>query len=126
MGMKQPRWMVELIEQRCREAGTLPALPTAAPSSRDEKDFQNAVLKEAAKLGWLCYHTHDSRKSRAGFPDLTMVRRQRVIFAELKSATGKLDAAQETWREVLEAVGGNVTYCLWRPADWTSIMEILA
>jgi hypothetical protein len=34
-----------------------------------EKDFQETVLTLARLRGWKCYHTHDSRRSEAGFPE---------------------------------------------------------
>ena len=54
-----------------------------------EAQLQDAIVQMARVLGWLVYHTFDSRRSAAGFPDLVMVRNGRLIFAELKSATGK-------------------------------------
>ena len=40
-----------------------------------EADFQAQVVKLALLLGWKVYHTHDSRRSREGFPDLILIRR---------------------------------------------------
>jgi hypothetical protein len=91
-----------------------------------EKEFQAAVMRLAKRHNWLAWHCVIARKSEAGFPDLVLVRGGRVIFAELKTDSGQLDAPQETWREALAAVGGNVSYYLWRPADWSSIETVLA
>lgn len=45
---------------------------------------------DAARLnGWLVYHTHDSRRSAEGFPDLVMLRLSRMVVAELKTPTAK-------------------------------------
>ena len=128
MGMRVSKEVEALILQRCREAGTLPAEPSAVliDDGDAEADLDAAVVKEAKRCGWLTYHTRNSRKSEAGFPDRVLVRGNRVIFAELKSATGRLTAAQETWREALQAVGGNVVYRVWHPADWQAIIEELA
>lgn len=49
-----------------------------------EKAFTEEVRKVARTLGWLEMHPFDSRRTTAGFPDLTMVRKPRVVFAELK------------------------------------------
>lgn len=38
-----------------------------------EKVFQAQVLDLAHLSGWLCYHTHNSRRSAPGFPDLVLV-----------------------------------------------------
>ena len=46
-----------------------------------EKEFQRLVVDYATLHGWMHYHTHDSRRSTPGFPDLVLVR-ERIIFAE--------------------------------------------
>jgi len=80
-----------------------------------EKQLQTAVVKLATLLGWLVFHPYDSRRSKAGYPDLTMVR-ERVLWVELKSAIGTLSDDQKKWKAALEAAGEE--YYLWRPADW--------
>jgi hypothetical protein len=87
-----------------------------------EAAFQKLVEQLARLMGWLCYHTHDSRRSAAGFPDLVLVR-ERIIFVELKSATGRLSAEQERWIARLQTAGA-VVY-LWRPTDWREIEATL-
>lgn len=79
------------------------------------------VIELSRLYQWKVYHTHDSRRSEAGYPDLTLVRGQRLIYCELKSARGRLTAAQREWLTALGAVPGVETYC-WRPDDWTSIL----
>lgn len=66
----------------------------------------------------LFYHTHDSRDSPAGFPDvmILMPRRKRVIVAELKTEKGKVTEAQQKWLDAYAAVNPEGTY-LWRPSD---------
>ena len=49
-----------------------------------EAELQTAIIDCAVALGWLVYHTHDSRHSPEGFPDLILVREPRLIIAELK------------------------------------------
>jgi hypothetical protein len=58
----------------------------------------------------------------AGFPDLVLTR-DRIIFCELKSATGRLSDAQTAWAESIHRAGGNF-YC-WKPADWDEIERTL-
>lgn len=91
-----------------------------------EKEFL-AQIKALAKLhGWRVYHTHDSRRSDPGFPDLVLVRRGRLIFAELKVGKNKMTLPQVDWLADLGLVGGRVeTYC-WHPNDWAAIEKILA
>jgi len=83
-----------------------------------EAEFLAAVRQLARYRGWRrIYHTRDSRGSEAGFPDLVMVSatQRRVLFVELKTATGKTSAAQDAWLAALAAAGAEVY--LWRPAD---------
>jgi len=83
----------------------------------NEAQLLAAVRRLAQLRGWMTYHTHDSRRSEPGFPDLVMVsaRQRRVLYAELKTATGKTTAAQDQWIAALAAAG--VEVYLWRPAD---------
>ena len=90
-----------------------------------EKDFQQTVVDYAHLCGWKTYHTYDSRRSDAGFPDLTMVRGTRLIFVELKSHKGKTNTAQDEWLDALDHVP-HVSVYLWRPVDWPEIERILA
>ena len=87
-----------------------------------EKELQANIVKLARLLGYLVYHTYDSRKSEPGFPDLVMVRwgDHRLIFAELKSAKGKVTDPQRRWLEHLGLVCMEVEAYVWRPEDWTS------
>jgi len=89
-----------------------------------EKEFQAQVLDLAKLSGWFCYHTHDSRRSAPGFPDLVLARPPRLVFAELKSEEGRLRPEQGGWLAALgrcEAVEAR----LWRPSDWPEIEEVL-
>lgn len=94
-----------------------------------EGEWQQQVVDLAAHMGWLTYHTHDSRKSRAGFPDLTLVRNGRLIFAELKRESANPTPAQERWLFELGRVAAGAPFSvetyLWRPSDWTDVERIL-
>jgi hypothetical protein len=46
-------------------------MPRAGPT---EKQFMAQVIQLARLRKWLVYHTHDARRSVAGFPDLVLVR----------------------------------------------------
>ncbi len=83
-----------------------------------EKAFMQNVLDLARLTGWRCYHTHDSRRSAAGFPDLVMARDGRVLFAELKSEAGRVSPAQRDW---LTALASCAEVFVWRPSDWSQI-----
>jgi hypothetical protein len=108
--------------------------------AQTEREFQAAVIDLAERAGWLVAHFHDSRRQAggrligdrdaAGFPDLVAVRRERLVFAELKSERGKLRPKQADWLRALGQVevslGCSVveTY-LWRPSQWDDIVEVL-
>ena len=97
-------------------------------SSLTESDFQATVIELAELHRWLVYHTHDSRRSAPGFPDLTMVRRGHLIFAELKTEKGPLTEDQAHWLRELGKVSDayhRIGRYVWRPSDWREIEEIL-
>ena len=81
-----------------------------------EKDLQDFILAAAEVGGWLHYHTHDSRRSPAGFPDLVLVRGSQIILVELKTQRGRVSPAQTMWLEALENVQ-TISSGLIRPAD---------
>lgn len=99
-----------------------------------EKQFEAAVREYAQLNGWLIFHPFDSRRSEAGYPDLTMVRDGRIVFAELKTDTGRVSKAQRRWLDALKVVEGNLFSVsdregfdvhVWRPADWWLIERVL-
>jgi hypothetical protein len=93
------------------------------PAAVSEREFQAAVMKVAHQLGWKFYHTHDSIGSQAGFPDLVMVRGERLIFAELKTESGKLSKEQKAWIGSLVRTSAEVYE--WRPSMMDEIIGIL-
>lgn len=89
-----------------------------------EKQFL-AFVTDLAQLGqWLIYHTYDSRRSQAGFPDLVLTRNGHIIFAELKSQKGRVRPNQQMWIDELSK-SGEVDVYLWRPSDEEDIKRIL-
>lgn len=112
-------------------------LEPGRPLTRDEYDAHvaatmlEAVLEERVRTlakvyGWRRYHTLRPKGSPAGFPDDVLVRRNRLIFAELKTAKGKTTGDQDGWLADLRAVELAASYApgpnpievyLWRPAD---------
>lgn len=77
-----------------------------------------AIIDLARLLGWKTYHTFDSRRSEPGYPDLTLVKGRRLVFAELKTEKGRMTAAQDEWLEAFLQAGAEV--CVFRPRDWHS------
>lgn len=81
-----------------------------------EREFQTSVVNLAEALGWKVYHTHDSRRSQPGFPDLVMVHaRHGVVFRELKTMKGKESPHQTEWLDALTLSGADAD--LWRPSQ---------
>ena len=77
----------------------------------------------------LFYHPFDSRKSAAGYPDCTIVlpSQGRLIYAELKTFTGRPTVAQGMWLDRLscltvsddaERICHRVECYLWRPQHY--------
>ena len=87
-----------------------------------EAEFQQQIIDTARLLGWRCYHTFDSRRSEAGFPDLVLVR-DRVVHLEVKSETGRLSPEQADWIAAINAAGG--TALVVRPSMWEEIVASL-
>jgi len=93
----------------------------------DEADFQAQLVDAAKRMGWdPIYHTHDSRCSAAGFPDLVLcnMSQRRVIFAELKNDQRAFSPEQLHWYATL-LVCGQEAY-LWRFKDWGFALSVLA
>jgi len=80
-----------------------------------ERQLLEAVLAMCARLGLAAYHTHDSRRSRPGFPDLVIVGGG-VLWRELKTDTGVLRPEQREWGSVLQQAGQD--WAIWRPSAW--------
>lgn len=116
-----------------RELSVTAAQPAPRPPAQSEKGFQEAVLAFARLHDWLCYHTHDSRRSEPGFPDLCMVKNGLLIFAELKVGRNGLSPAQRKWVDRLTDVQTDacvdhqepVRVYVWYPDDWETIERVL-
>lgn len=99
------------------------------PLQAQERSLQDAVEDIATLLGWKSYHTYDSRRSVAGFPDLVLCHPGRkgipgqVIYAELKAESGNVTAEQQGWLDALRSAGQTVF--VWRPSEWEDIVAVL-
>jgi hypothetical protein len=85
-----------------------------------EKQFQDLITEAADANGWLHYHTHDSRRSDPGFPDLVLVKPGHpILFLEVKREKGRVSWQQTAWLNAINAADGDhVIACLVRPSDW--------
>jgi len=88
-----------------------------------ERDVQAAILDIARLLGWRAYHTFDSRKSEAGFPDLVLVR-DRIIFVEVKREGQRPRPNQVEWLNALSSAGAECY--VWTESDYDDAATILS
>ena len=106
---------------------------TAIASLVTEREWQGQVTQAAELLGWSWvawrpamtakgWRTPVSGPLGKGWPDLTLVRGERLILAELKAEGGRLTPEQ---RAVLEIIGRAVPVYTWRPADLPAVLETL-
>lgn len=98
-------------------------LRASKPFQQTERSFMAQVIRYAELMGWRAYHTFDSRRSAAGFPDCVFVRRPRCVFIETKAERGRLTDDQRAWLAELRACGQEVY--LFRPSDWREVEEVL-
>lgn len=83
----------------------------------DERTLQDAVTDLAERAGYLVFHDEDSRRNRPGFPDFVAVHPVwGVVYAELKTETGRLRPMQREWVRVLRLAKQQVF--VWRPHHW--------
>ncbi len=102
-------------------------------SAVSEAEWQRGIVELARMLGCRVAHFRPAKTSHgwrtavaadgAGWPDLTLAKPGRLIFAGLKSATGKLSDDQRAWLAVLAAAGAEVH--VWR-AGATDMQDIAA
>lgn len=90
---------------------------------QSEAQFQAQVIKEAKRLGWEIYHTHNSQHSQPGWPDLVLGKQGIILFRELKKETGRLSVHQRKWLALLTSAGFDAD--VWYPHDWPAIVELL-
>lgn len=94
-----------------------------------EAELQKSVTELLDLYGWKWHHETDSRKSRAGFPDLIAVHESgRLLLVELKGhdargRLGKVTPAQNEWLGIWSLAGSRidearVTAHTWTPEHW--------
>lgn len=89
-----------------------------------EADMQHLVEEVAVLHGWRVFHDVDSRRNRAGFPDLVLVKRPHLLFVELKTKHGRVTAEQRGWMRELAGVD-LLTVALVRPDDLDDLITRL-
>ena len=94
------------------------------------KKLWDFLMGKRQHLFTLAYHTHDSRNSQGGYPDLTLVHpnKRLVLFAELKKRGGYPTLEQRIWLAALRCAleeTPNVSVHLWDPDDWPAVVATL-
>jgi len=89
-----------------------------------EKEWRQQVVLWAKRAGWRVYWTWTSLHSPPGFPDLVLCRPPRLLFAELKTESGRLSSAQDEWLWDLGQCDQVEAY-VWRPHDEKLILDLL-
>lgn len=89
----------------------------------NESEWQKRVTETCNLLSLLWHHETDSRKSKAGFPDLCIVGPKGLLFLELKAPKGKVSPQQQAWIDHLAAAGAHAYVA--RPADWDRVLSDL-
>ena len=95
-----------------------------------EDAFLRKIIVMAHLYQWTVAHFRPARTATGwatavqgdgkGFPDLVLLRAPRLLFAEAKSAKGRLSPEQAAWLELLRQVPG-VEVKTWRPSMWDEI-----
>lgn len=121
------RGQTRLIDQPVRR------LPTAIARDMTEAEFQAEVVKLAKIQGFLVCHVYPAQNSAGvwvtpttykGFPDLTLVKRGRLIFLELKKVGGKATPEQRRWIATAQTVPGVEAWVV-DPTDWPEVHAAL-
>lgn len=76
------------------------------PLRISERYLREQIRSLCAVLGWRMEFTQYSLRSPKGFPDLVLLRPPRLIFAELKSETGKTTVERDEWLGQLRELDG--------------------
>ena len=125
-GAKAPdRALSPVVRQQGPPGGDVDAKPVKRRRGRPEEIFKGEVIEAARLHGWRVYHTHDSRRSEPGYPDLALVHpvRCRYMLWELKVGDNGLSKDQAWWLWALGMSGLEVA--VWWPSDWDTIIEHL-
>lgn len=99
----------------------------ADPRIMSEKALQNAIAEMAQTLGYLVFHARPAMNKDGtwvtpvkydgkGYPDLTIVGHDKVLFVEVKSAKGVVSPEQAAWIEEMQKTSNYAA--VWYPSDW--------
>ncbi len=70
-----------------------------------ERDIQKSIKDWLQYKGWFTFKNHQSLGSHKGVADLVAMKGGRTMWLEVKTATGKLHASQEKFKDDIQRVG---------------------
>src|SRR5262245_23682489 len=109
--MPQVQFSLKVLSMSWTEADVESYMQRAFPSNDGGRQPHRPMAEEqllqhiraaAKRHGYATYHTRDSRRSDAGWPDLFCTNGVRLLAIECKSASGKLTPGQQQWLSLLE------------------------
>jgi hypothetical protein len=105
----------------------------ARRKKRNESDYQREIVAYAKLKNWAVVHfTKLYHRGRwftpaaidgKGFPDLILVRDERILFIEVKTDTGRLTNEQILWRKRILRCG--LSFIVARPSTYEEVKTIL-
>lgn len=112
---------------------TQPRIPgVTVPALLDEKEHMRQTIEAAHMAGFLVAHFRSVLTKRgwqtpvqadgAGFPDLCLVGRGKIMFRECKTdrSSSKVRPEQQVWLDAIELNGGDSG--VWRPRDMRDVI----
>ncbi len=108
VAMGRRRMLKTLVDGRIAEGQLL----------ADVRVIVKAYNQTAGRTLVLCYHTHRSERSEAGYPDLHLLSDGASMYRELKADGKGAEPAQVEWLDMGEHAGLDVG--VWTPADVVS------
>uniref|UniRef100_A0A6M3KM53 Putative VRR-NUC domain-containing protein n=1 Tax=viral metagenome TaxID=1070528 RepID=A0A6M3KM53_9ZZZZ len=98
------------------------------------QDFINAILEVAELTGWLVHVERPAMTAKgyrtpiqgdAGFPDIVLTKRGKLIFWEVKIPPDKVRPEQQLWLDMLALVPRVIARVV-EPDDWDYIIKTLS
>ena len=88
-----------------------------------EAAYQRRITDYCNLRGLRWHHETDSRRTRPGYPDLTVCGPGGVVWLEVKTDTGRIRPEQRDWLNALTAAGHDALIV--RPRHWDDVRSLL-